>query len=346
MKTKILLTTAGVVAAAIIIWLIIHKTASSTPLWTTKVTAPLATQLLSSTATGAVAPVIRPPDLPPAPSKEQQMSNMLPILNTAPINFYGRLLDQYNAPVADATVKGSVLRSEKWMDQERTDKTTTTDSEGLFRFEGLSGMSLGIWFQKDGYEYTSSNNSFTYSRMWPEKERHKPDVNNPVTFHIWKLQGPQGLTRIHALVAIPEDGTPTYLDLLTGRRTAPESSDLTVSFARTPQDVGSVNRFAWKLIVSFRAGGVEAENDQYPNEAPEGGYQDQIVVDMPTDAPAWRPSYRQSFYLKARSGGIYARISINVFAAFAQDRVPFELTGFANIQGSRNLETTESHFPQ
>jgi hypothetical protein len=84
------------------------------------------------------------PDFPPAPSKEQQMSDALPKLNDVPIVFYGKLIDQYNNPVSGVTVTGSVLISKQWMQQKEEDHTTRTDSDGLFHFEGLHGMSIGI----------------------------------------------------------------------------------------------------------------------------------------------------------------------------------------------------------
>lgn len=277
------------------------------------------------------------PDLPPAPSKEQQMSNVLAVLNDAPINFYGKVIDQSNNPVSNVTVIATAAISKQWMEEKFDTHTTTTDGDGLFQFKGLHGMGLGINLKKEGYEFSSNKNSFTYSAMWPEKERHKPDANAPVIFKMWKLQGPQSLVKIGIGGYIPCNGTSVSFDLLTGK-SMPSGGDLTVTFVRNPQNIQGVQKFAWKAVVQVNNGGLVDINDQYPNEAPTDGYQSQVIIDMPQDALSWFDSLNRSYYWKGRGGQYYGRFSVQIFAAFTHPNVPFTLSGYANPSGSRNLE--------
>jgi hypothetical protein len=290
-------------------------------------------------STPATPPPVIPhkPDLPPGQNKEDSMSKVLSTLNDQPIVFYGKLIDQYNNPVSDATVTGSVLISTRFMDQRKEDHTTTTDSNGLFQFEGLHGMSIGIWFKKEGYEFTSNNTSFTYSAVYQDKERHHPDANAPVVFKIWKLQGPQQLVKIGANAYLPCDGSPFSFDLITHRRVN-DGGDVTVSIIRNPVNLQGAKQFDWKAVLQINNGGVVAQNDQYPNEAPADGYQSQLVIDMPKSATPWSADFHRTYYLKMR-GGQYGRVTLGIYAAFDQPKVPFNFDGYANPAiGSRILE--------
>ena len=290
-------------------------------------------------STPATPPPVIPhkPDLPPGQNKEDSMSKVLSTLNDQPIVFYGKLIDQNNDPVEGATVTGSVLISTKFMDQRKEDHTTTTGSNGLFQFEGLHGMSMGIWFKKEGYEFTSNNTSFTYSAMYQDKERHHPDANAPVIFKIWKLQGPQQLVKIGANAYLPCDGSSASFDLISHRRVT-DGGDITVSIIRNPVNLQGAKQFDWKAVLQVNNGGIVAESDQYANEAPTDGYQSQLIIDMPQSATPWTADFHRTYYLKMR-GGQYGRVTLGIYAAFDQPKVPFNFGGYANpTMGSRILE--------
>jgi len=290
-------------------------------------------------STPATPPPVIPhkPDLPPGQNKEDSMSKVLNVLNEQPINFYGKVIDQYNNPVSGVTVIGTAAHSRKFMEETFDSHTTTSDANGLFHFEGLSGMGLGINLKKDGYEYSSNTNSFNYSAVYTDKERHHPDANAPVIFKMWKQQGPQNLTPLGLSAYVPCDGSVVSFDLVTGRR-APSGGDVTVSFTRNPVKLQGANRYDWKLVVNVANGGVVAMNDQYPNEAPADGYQSQIVIDMPKDATPWLSQVTRNYYLKIR-GQDYGRINFYVTTGF--DEPPMAglgIKGYMNPTGSRNLE--------
>ena len=264
------------------------------------------------------------------------MSKVLSTLNDQPIVFYGKVIDQDGNPISDVTVNANVAISKQWMEKTYKSYTTNSDSNGLFQFEGLRGMALLIGLQKEGYQYSSTDNGYNYSAVYTEKERHHPDANAPVIFKMWKLQGPQQLVTIGANAYLPCNGSSSSFDLLTHRKVS-DGGDITVSITRNPQNIQGVHQFDWKAVVQVTNGGLVARNDQYPNEAPVDGYQSQIVIDMPKDAKPWFDDYRHTYYLKIR-GGQYGRVSLEIYAAFEQPNVPFNFSGYVNPTGSRNLE--------
>ena len=92
-----------------------------------------------------------PPANVPRPSlgsKTEAMQGILSTYNDVPIDFYGKLVDQFGNPVAGAEIKGSirvisgVRQSTDWL-------TTTSDASGLFQFHGR-GQDISTMPSKEG----------------------------------------------------------------------------------------------------------------------------------------------------------------------------------------------------
>jgi hypothetical protein len=258
------------------------------------------------------------------------------------IDFYGKVVDQNDQAVSGVTVTGSVMsaRMPMQMNPDWIHVTTTTDDSGLFRFEGLSGASLAIWPQKDGYQFNFLHDEFNYSGMSPESERYKPDANRLEVFKLWKLKGFQGLKNFGFNPCIPGNGSAFRFDLMAGRFVR-EGGDLIITFTRNPSDIQGVGKYDWTATLSIPSGGLipyDIREIGYANEAPQGGYQTDIQIGMLRDDLHWTNFYTKTYFFKT-GRGCYGRLSLELNAGF-QDPPGgyFGIGGYINPSGSTNLE--------
>ena len=131
----------------------------------------------------------------PPPNKAERAIHLLAMYNDVPIDFYGKVEDQFSNVVANAAVNFSIRI---YNGTESTVKRgqVMTDDNGFFSITGYKGQDLGLGPQKVGYVPTTSSSGtlFKYSRA--EDHPYVPDPNNPVVFRMWKLQGAQPLVGI------------------------------------------------------------------------------------------------------------------------------------------------------
>src|SRR5262249_18065551 len=92
----------------------------------------------------------------PALAKEEQTREVLSTLNDVPIDFFGKLLDQFGNPVVGAEITGSVIFDNGSSNGVRQVQTTS-DGNGLFALHGGNGESLSVTPRKQGYALASDN---------------------------------------------------------------------------------------------------------------------------------------------------------------------------------------------
>ena len=266
------------------------------------------------------------------------MSEILAMTSRQAITFYGRVVDQHGNPLSGAKVRGNVKISRQWMEQKWDEHYTTTDNDGRFQFTGLHGQEFVVSPSNEGYDSKESSRNFAYSVLTPERERHRPDPSAPIVFRMWKLKGAEPLVHIEVdRVGVPVNGAPTSFDLLTGKK-LPGGGDLVLKVGRQPEHIQRGQRFDWKAVIEVPCGGIAEMNDAYPNEAPADGYEAQFTIEMPANSKEWQSSVTRSFYVKARDGKLYARLTLRITADYEPPPTGVTLEAWVNPSGSRNLE--------
>jgi hypothetical protein len=99
-----------------------------------------------------------------------------------PINFWGRVVDESNEPIANANVHF------EWNDISKkgtSDASTKSDSNGFFSLTERRGKRLYVDVGKEGYYSGGDARNATFEYAQPEM-RFVPDQNNPVVFHLRK----------------------------------------------------------------------------------------------------------------------------------------------------------------
>ena len=274
--------------------------------------------------------------IPKLGGKWERALGMLSTYNDVPIDFYGRLEDQFGNPVTGAAVKGNIMINNGKRDS--TDHfSTTSDANGLFEFHG-TGERLGIVPSKEGYALASTNTGGIYSQMWPEDQRAQhSDPNNPTVLKMWKLQGAEPLLPISQKYKLKYSATPICFDLLSDT-VGSTGGDMKITVNRPDGEISAEHRQPWGITVEIVQGGLiqtSSAASRLTFFAPEAGYESQQTFGN-NNGPDLA---EYTFFIKSRAGQMYTKVHM----LFGINRTPegdidVDFEGVANTNGSRNWE--------
>jgi hypothetical protein len=316
----------------------------TTPASEDAVAAPTANAPAQPPAT-AVAPSATTSSAPaPGPlARAEKRQGAVEAMNV-PVVFFGKVVDQDNAPLAGVKVRASV-RSWHVIATPDGDATFATyeavsDSDGSFQIDGGRGNALAIEaLEKDGYEpEPKAMQGFGYTTSDPLR----PDPNNPIVFRLWKAETKAQLVTGSKRFSLVPDGRTYTIDLLTGTITesAAAQGDLRVSIQR-PETALWGQRYDWTMDVQAINGGLmeEADGSTAMFRAPEDGYTNHWRLDANAADESWSYGTGQKrFYLKSRGGRNYGRLEVEGYAYYLQNKQGrLNLTWAVNPAGDRLL---------
>lgn len=273
------------------------------------------------------------------------MPHMLDLMAKAnrPIQFYGKVIDQNNNPIPDVKVNLSIKlikapRPGMFPGDMFDDYTLTTDTDGFFSLTDAKGELLTMRsLEKPGYEMSQQTVNKGYWYWASPGAEYVPDPNKPEIFEMWKEAGAEQLVRNSISFGLSYNGTPAGFDLMTGSQANP--GDLRVTLLRDPQQLAFGQRnYEWTATIEIPDGGLIASNDDQMYLAPAGGYQSQLVIQMPPNTPGWTDHKDVALYLKLRGGKYYGRANLKFIVGAHRANTPFYIISYINPSGSRNLE--------
>jgi hypothetical protein len=270
-------------------------------------------------------------------SKEEQAKEALVTLNDVPIDFYGRVQDQFGNPVSGAEITGSIIYDNGSSNGVREIKTVA-DANGSFEFHGGNGESLSVIPRKEGYALGSAEAGFKFSHFYPEA-RHVPNPSQPAVIEMRKLQGAERLIHFQSKAYVPLDGTPARFDLQTGRRVE-TGGDIIIRIESSPAP-NVTEKYDWKATVQPVNGGLITSGTEFEKmyDAPESGYEPQFVVSFQKNAQPWSNGFNGGFYLRSRGGSGYGKLGLGINTDIVKNgAVLVMLNAYVNPAGSRNLE--------
>jgi hypothetical protein len=252
----------------------------------------------------------------------------------APIDFYGKVLDENTNAVAGASVRFTWTETPE-ENGERTSETES-DSQGLFSLRGKRGSTLQVWVDKQGYYAPKPGfRSFTYSLS----AHFLPDAVNPIVFPLRKKGTPEPLlcvggTGLSAMrdYLLSRDGDPTEVSLRDGKQVSVGEGDLQVEVWIGKPLQGFPSRLEWRCRLAVPGGGLIEAKDEYPFTAPMEGYHqsDEWTI----DAKNWSERVQKQYYVLLRDGN-YGLVTLRVLGVANPF---FRLASLVNPSGSRNLE--------
>ena len=257
-----------------------------------------------------------------------------------PITFYGKVVDEKGNPIAGAEVDVSVADRPFDIVKGGTDFKRNTDLQGLFSISGVHGLGVNITASKKGYyNIPKSSGRFGYVSGSGCDPPH-PNPKAPAILMLRKKGLSEDLIHLeHVRVRVEKDGDPVYVNFIDGKATQ-GSNSLTIqiwSNKDKPKTSGTRN-FTWKAILSIPGGGLmeDKRTEIYNFFAPETGYTEDVVIDMPENKSDWRPFQKGKYFIRFPDGR-YARAETNV-TLVGYLRSVFINSYINPVSGHRNLE--------
>jgi len=298
---------------------------------------PLPTESDATSATaqtqGAQAPS------PPIAEAERfkEASALVDSVFSAPIEFYGRVIDQNGNPVPYANV--GYTAADKF-NASGSNYTGQADAEGYFQIKGIQGAGLAVTVRKEGYylihnpsdpTLPTSTATFAYGMGPDSYRRPAPKKNSPAVFVLQKMGEKVPLIFVQQSTRIPKDGTPVTVDLLNGSVSSKGNFRIE-TWTDAPRQG---RKFSWRSRLTVLGGGLRERQGQFDFEAPEDGYLESIELTMPEDAEQWESQQERKYFVKLPDGR-YARTK---FRMIAGGNHYFIFESFLNpTPGDRNLE--------
>jgi hypothetical protein len=251
-----------------------------------------------------------------------------------PINFYGKVVDESNRPIADASVHFV------WNDLSPTgtsEADAKSDAFGLFSLEGKTGKRLCLSASKNGYYTTADARVPCYEYANPGDGLFTPDSAKPVLLRLRKKgSGVDLITSQYGMspdfpVNIPRDGTPVNLDVM--QRKIGPSGQIQVS-ENKPEHNAWQQAKSWSFRMEIAEGGFVEESDEFPFEAPETGYQPVVQFDFQQGQTNWTTGLKKDFYIKFGNPPRYGRFQVQTDISYGGAIITYAI----NPDGSRNLE--------
>lgn len=252
-----------------------------------------------------------------------------------PINFYGKVVDENGAPVPNASINFT------WNDlspQGTSHADTTSDENGLFSLTNRQGKRLSVTASKPGYYSGGDARAASFEYANPADGLFTPDAASPVVFHLRK-KGPgadlvtsQSGVKNYLGVPSPSDGTPVMVELLE-RKSGGQAGQLVISKTTPPYDKWK-EATEWSFRMEIPDGGFMEENNEFPFEAPESGYQPAVQFNFQQGQTNWTVMLQKDYYIKFGSPPRYGRLHLETLIEMQGARLTYAI----NPSGSRNLE--------
>ena len=158
----------------------------------------------------------------------------------------------------------------------------------------------------------------------------------PVLFHLRKKgEGVDLITSQYGVhwdvqAPIPLDGTPVRLNFF--NRKVGSDGQIELSNIK-PNRLKQERASEWSFKMSITDGGFVEQNDEFPFEAPESGYQPVLNFHFKNSDTNWTETIRKSYYIAFGQPRKYGRLDLDTQMYWGT-----RLTYAINPEGSRNLE--------
>lgn len=239
-------------------------------------------------------------------------------LYKSPVNFWGKVVDEYGRPISGATVRVILYDDPTAGYSDRKDTTfeTTSGPNGNFSILGKFAAGISVEAILSGYrpyydpktrEERSSVRVYYFSK--PAHPQIASTQTEPTVLILQKKKPPSNLIHIERTrQAISGKGDSLNI------RLEKKGSIIDMKlrcFSSAPQPF-NYEKYDWEAEVEIKDGGIQEVKDIRSQVAPESGYQQVFKLKMPADAPRWLRSSRANrlyFWIKLDGGG-YAKAQI------------------------------------
>ncbi|MBP1583435.1 MAG: hypothetical protein J6866_05725 [Victivallales bacterium] len=276
---------------------------------------------------------------------ETYLERLLKLRSTeSEIHFYGKLIDQHGKAVINATIlyhtTGYGLLSPRY----KKGKVKVDEKGGFEVHGGKTGYLYIEDIVAQGYEFKVgedfNEDFFDYRRS--RRDRHRPDKENPVIFHLRKKEAPGTYLMTKKFVVALRGGEGKWhwaKDLNHGWHYDKRTKNNPGVFWDIEVE-GEMDREKREWRVTFKTNGERSGlqlRDEFLYEAPEDGYAKSLEVVFPfTEHGKFPVKY---LYVRLREPGMYSRFEISEYSQCDETHLYLRCNnGVINPYGDRSLE--------
>jgi hypothetical protein len=257
------------------------------------------------------------------------------------IDFYGRLLDQYDNPVPCATISyrtsgyGLIGLAPRYKSN-----TAVSDEEGKFEIhDGKWGLLFIDKIDCTGYEFKFGNGNMRGFEFRSNRtDRYRPDKENPVVFRLRKKHSEAVVLRsCKSRIWLSNDTEEEWTgwDLAKGApatSTRKGNADYFWDYKVTGENYPEKKEWTVTIKMNGENAGILV-SDKLLYEAPADGYAKEVALTFKySDKPPLK-----HLYLRLRDCGMYARLDME-HGNVSEKGVYFSCKMVINPYGSRSLE--------
>jgi len=260
-----------------------------------------------------------------------------------PINFWGKVVDQFGNPVEGARVDMD------WTDlsiKGSSNRTVYTDTQGKFSLTGVRGKNLGMFIEKEGYYRVSgreNQTSFEYASPYAETY-FEPDKDNPVVFLMRKKGTPANLIKGDFTMKLHGEGVSGGIDFFKGKAVEEGQGQMQVTvwkysdFSERRENNISIFPYDWAITIKFPDGGFVEHNDVFPFLAPESGYVSEFSQRWHVEGQHVGSGNRltKQWYFRVGNPPRYGRMTFGTYGNMPNFNIGYYLNPTPN---DRNLES-------
>ncbi len=259
----------------------------------------------------------------------------------APIEFYGKVIDQDSNALAGAKIKIGIRHwymvepsllpagSDMMAGGKEIYQEQISDASGGFEFHGETGDGFGVGITKDGYELEPNRYGFGPTAG---------SYGNPVVFKMWSTNIHQKLIGGNKSFDIVPDGRAYFINLTDDTISESGTGDLKIWIQYTNQ-ITQGQLYDWSAEIDVINGGLlEVPLGTAMFEAPTDGYTPSYQSHQQIKGGQRGSTGEHQYYLQLKNGQEYGQMSIGLYAPF-NDQTPglVRLSYAINPSGSRIL---------
>lgn len=258
------------------------------------------------------------------------------------IDFYGRILDQNDAPVEGVRIDTEIsyfgeLANPGLVPNQRLG-WITSDADGRFSVEGEHGLALTLRLEASNvFDFEPDYFGYSFQEVGTQPGSSVSTLAKPFVFHAFK-RGPSAVLVTGSLFSLCEQDGRFYSVFLRERKISTErnNGDFRVSLIRPPGWSDKLD-FDWHVKMEAINIHFQESNDVFMNYAPDSGYLQSWQISQQAGAGAYVREKTARFYLKSNDGQTYGKMEAT-FKPDYRDKFGVRFTYWINESGSRNLQ--------